>query len=137
MAAMPAGVVSNCFRSQLDAGEPLAGLVDQATALGYSVIELRQGCLGDCESPGELVPDPDRLQALATACPGVQWDLALGYPCFDPSTSGDDAVFVFAQMVYVIGAVGLAQFGLTGLIDTGNDEMHGRGVSLNRVVWKR
>jgi len=94
MAAMTVGVVSNCFKSQLDAGEPLAGLIDQATVRGYSVIELRQGCLGDCESRDNLVPDPDRLQALAMACPGVKWDLALGYPCFDPSTDGDDEVFL-------------------------------------------
>ena len=93
MVAMSLGVVSNCFKSQLDLGQPLAGLIGQATDLGYSVIELRQGCLGDCESPGELVPDPDRLQDLAAACPGVQWDLALAYPCFDPSTVGDDTVF--------------------------------------------
>ncbi len=93
MATMPAGIVSNCFRSQLDAGESLAGLIGQAAAGGFSVIELRQGCLGDGESPGELVPDPDRLEALAEACPGVQWDLALGYPCFDPATTGEDAVF--------------------------------------------
>mgnify|MGYP001169549055 FL=1 len=96
MAAMSLGVVSNCFRSQLEAGQPLSGLIGQARDLGYTVIELRQGCLGDCESPGELVPDPDRLQELVSVCPGVQWDLALAYPCFDPSTEGDDTVFVSA-----------------------------------------
>ncbi len=96
MAAMSLGVVSNCFKSQLEAGQPLSDLIGQATDLGYSVIELRQGCIGDCESSGELVPDPDRLGELARACPGVQWDLALAYPCFDPSTVGDDTVFVSA-----------------------------------------
>jgi sugar phosphate isomerase/epimerase len=94
MSAMPVGVVSNCFKSQIDAGQPLGDLIGQASQRGFSVIELRQGCLGDCESENELVPDPDRLQALVESCPGLQWDLALGYPCFDPTTSGDDPVFV-------------------------------------------
>lgn len=93
MASMRAGIVSNCFKSQLDAGESLAALIGRATACGFSVIELRQGCLGDGESSGELVPDPDRLESLAESCPGVCWDLALGYPCFDPATTGDDVVF--------------------------------------------
>jgi sugar phosphate isomerase/epimerase len=93
MMIMPTGIVTNCFKSLLDAGESLARLIGQAKDRGYSVIELRQGCLGDGESPDNLVPDPERLEALALACPGIQWDLALGYPCFDPSTNGNDNVF--------------------------------------------
>ncbi len=93
MSGMAWGLVSNCFKSQLEAGESLCDLIERAVGLGYRVMELRQGCLGEYESHGELVPDSLRLAELSSRCPGVEWDLALAYSCFDPTTTGLDAVF--------------------------------------------
>ncbi len=90
---MNAGIVSNCWQAQIQQGVSLESLVVQARDRGYVAIELRQGCLGDCESSDDLVPDVERLSELAAACDGLTWDLALGYPCFAPGNAGDDAVF--------------------------------------------
>ena len=90
---MNAGIVSNCWQAQIQMGASLQSLVAEARDRGYTAIELRQGCLGDCESPDDLVPDVDRLSELASSCGDLTWDLALGYPCFAPGNSGDDTVF--------------------------------------------
>ena len=44
------GIVSNCFRTQLDSGTALEDLLGEASRRGYRAIELRQGCLGEFET---------------------------------------------------------------------------------------
>mgnify|MGYP002849894443 CR=1 FL=1 len=113
---MSLGIVSNCFKCQLDEGESLAGLVMESTRRGYSVIELRQGCLGDGESPGTLVPRPDALANLTADCPGVTWDLALGYPCMDPKTDGADEIFAAGcESISRLAGEGMAHLRLVDL----------------------
>ena len=90
---MRRGIVSNCWQHQLQTGGRLPSLVRQAAAAGYSVFELRQGCLGTYEAGEDHVPDAVRLGELVRECRGFEWDLALAYPCFSPDCDGSDPLF--------------------------------------------
>jgi sugar phosphate isomerase/epimerase len=81
------GAITNSWRRQLD-GEDLAVLVKEAQARGARHIELRQTCLGHCESgEGEdWRPVLPRLEALVREFPGLSFDLAMAWPCLTRTT---------------------------------------------------
>jgi sugar phosphate isomerase/epimerase len=86
------GLVSNCWKAQLDAGESLAALIGQATDLGFRFVELRQGCLGEFEDAATRMPDPNALESLARQFPQMTFNLAVELPLFSASinsTSSD------------------------------------------------
>jgi sugar phosphate isomerase/epimerase len=76
------GIVSNCWRAQLDAGIPLDELLAEAHQRGYRHIELRQGCLGAYERSRDGAPHPDveALRKLTDRFPALQFNLALALP---------------------------------------------------------
>ena len=76
------GLVSNCWTMQLDAGVRLNRLIEQAVAEGFRFVELRQGCLGDCEDPQTRLPHADALKKLAQGFPEITFDLAVELPVF-------------------------------------------------------
>lgn len=76
------GLVSNCWKIQLDAGASLFSLVGRASEEGFRFVELRQGCLGDCEDSDTRLPDADLLKGLAQDFPGITFDLAVELPFF-------------------------------------------------------
>ena len=86
------GIVSNCWRAQLEQGTDLSALVDQSRTFGYRAIELRQTCLGRFESHDHL-PDAEALRALPQQFPSMQFDLAVAVPFMDPDYTGDDRLF--------------------------------------------
>ena len=53
---MQVGLVSNCWKTQLEQGQDLVELLDRAGERGLRAIELRQGCLGRFETAGEQQP---------------------------------------------------------------------------------
>lgn len=73
------GIVSNCFAHQLQAGQTLEDLVHQVVSRGYSTVELRQTCMGECESQ-EYIVDPIALKRLCEPYPDVDFDYAMNYP---------------------------------------------------------
>ena len=73
------GIVSNCFAHQLRAGQTLKDLIRQAVSKGYSTVELRQTCMGECESQ-EHVVDPIALKRLCEPYTDVNFDYAMNYP---------------------------------------------------------
>ena len=84
------GAITNSWRQQLD-GHDLAILVKEAQDRGARHIELRQTCLGDCETGqgDDWRPMLEKLQALVDAFPDLSFDLAMAWPCLsrksDPS----------------------------------------------------
>ncbi len=76
------GAITNSWRNHL-AQRSLAELVSEAQARGSRHVELRQTCLGDCESgQGEdWRPNLPGLQAIADGFPGLSFDLAMALPC--------------------------------------------------------
>ncbi|NQV28034.1 MAG: sugar phosphate isomerase/epimerase [Rhodopirellula sp.] len=76
------GLVSNCWKQQLDAGATLVSLIGQAVDDGFRFVELRQGCLGECEDAETRVPDADALASLARNFSQVTFDLAVELPVF-------------------------------------------------------
>lgn len=74
------GLVSNCWREQLLAGESLESLVKQAEDLGHRYIELRQGCLGEFEDAESRLPDTEGLRRLARRHPNILFNLAAELP---------------------------------------------------------
>jgi len=98
------GAITNSWRLQLD-GEDLAVLVKEAQTRGARHIELRQTCLGQCESgEGEdWRPVLSRLEALVQAFPGLSFDLAMAWPCLtsttDPSGEQFQAALLGAKLV--------------------------------------
>lgn len=79
------GLVSNCWKVQLDGGARLTELVEQAANEGFRFVELRQGCLGDCEDSASRLPFPQMLEALADRFPEITFDLAVELPVFSES----------------------------------------------------
>lgn len=76
------GLVSNCWKVQLDAGVSLSSLVEQAVAAGFRFVELRQGCLGECEDSETRLPRAASLKKLAQEFPEITFDLAVELPVF-------------------------------------------------------
>ena len=80
------GIVSNCWKMQLDAGATLASLVDRGLEIGLRHFELRQGALGECEAE-DRTPLPKKLASLATRFPEAIFDLAVEMPVVTGSGS--------------------------------------------------
>ena len=75
------GAITNSWRMQLES-EELIDLAAQAQARGARHIELRQTCLGDCESGegDDWRPSLEGLAAVVKAFPGMTFDLAMAWP---------------------------------------------------------
>jgi len=95
------GLVSNCWKVQLDAGASLIELVDQAANEGFRFIELRQRCLGDYEDSKSRLPLARRLKELAEQFSEIAFDLAVELPVFsetiDPSLETIDIMLQSAK----------------------------------------
>ena len=82
------GLVSNCWRQQLDECVSLEKLISRAAEGGYRAIELRQTCLGRFEDPQTFLPRSEALLHLPQAFPELHFDLALAFPFLDPVNEG-------------------------------------------------
>ncbi len=82
------GLVSNCWRQQLDSGVSLETLISRAAESGYQTIELRQTCLGRFEDPQSFLPRTKALLDLPQGFPELRFDLALAFPFLDPANPG-------------------------------------------------
>ena len=77
------------------ADQDINDLVAEAKARGAKHIELRQTCLGDCES-GEgdaWRPVLPRLQALVDSSPELSFDLAMAWPCLTRKSDAQGEAF--------------------------------------------
>ena len=98
------GAITNSWRLQLQE-QPLLDLVAQAEAKGARHIELRQTCLGACESGegDDWRPSLEGLSAVVEAHPGLSYDLAMAWPCLtretDPQGDGWQAALAGARLV--------------------------------------
>ncbi len=88
------GIVSNCWKVQLDSGIALDSLIADAVRQRLTVIELRQGSLGEYEAGSTCVPQADRLAELARGFPDVRFNVALSLPCLGGQLSREDALFL-------------------------------------------
>ncbi len=79
---MQFGAITNSWRLHLKDSD-LASLVKEAEARGARHIELRQTCLGDCETGEgeEWLPVLSNLKSLVDAFPNLSFDLAMAWPC--------------------------------------------------------
>lgn len=91
------GIVSNCWRVQLDRGQSLANLIDEAWRRGFRAVELRQGSLGEFESDAAQAEGSEsarhRLRDLARQFPEIEFDLAISLPIFSESITINDQRF--------------------------------------------
>lgn len=80
------GIVSNCWKKQLDRGQSLRQLIGQAHTSGFSAVELRKGCLGEFEADIATAAvskeASSRLAQLAREFPSIDFDLAIDFPFF-------------------------------------------------------
>ena len=88
------GLVSNCWKVQLDSGTPLDSLMMEAVRRSMTVIELRQGSLGEYEAGSTCVPQGDHLAELAHRFPEVRFNVALSLPCLGGELSREDSLFL-------------------------------------------
>lgn len=88
------GAITNSWRHQLD-GHDLISLVKEAQDRGARHIELRQTCLGDCETGQgeEWRPVIPRLRALVDGYPDMSFDLAMAWPCLSKKTDPSEEQF--------------------------------------------
>jgi sugar phosphate isomerase/epimerase len=91
------GIVSNCWKVQLDQGQSLIKLIDQAFACGFLVIELRQGYLGEFEADfaeaHRSESSRQRIAELSKRFPTIDFDLAIDVPFFDGQRQLDSGHF--------------------------------------------
>ena len=98
------GAITNSWRMQLEHSE-LIDLVAEAEASGARHIELRQTCLGNCESGDgdEWRPSLEGLEAVISTHPGLTYDLAMAWPCLtretDPGGAAWQAALAGAKLV--------------------------------------
>ena len=98
------GAITNSWKLQLIETD-LGALVSDAQTRGAKHIELRQTCLGDCESgEGEdWRPVLPRLRALVDSFPDLDFDLAMAWPCLtqksDPGGEQFQAALEAAKVV--------------------------------------
>ncbi|MBM3971379.1 MAG: sugar phosphate isomerase/epimerase [Planctomycetes bacterium] len=90
----PLGLVSNCWKVQLDSGNSLDSLVAEAVRLKLAAIELRQGSLGVYEAGSTCRPQADRLADLARRFPSVKFNVALSLPCLGSALTREDSMFL-------------------------------------------
>lgn len=88
------GAITNSWKLQL-ADRDLTTLVTEAQACGAKHIELRQTCLGACESgEGEdWRPVLSNLETLVRAFPDLTFDLAMAWPCLTQQAQPHGAAF--------------------------------------------
>jgi sugar phosphate isomerase/epimerase len=81
------GAITNSWRLQLE-DKALIDLVGEAEAKGARHIELRQTCLGRCESGegDDWRPSLSGLQEVVNAFPSLTYDLAMAWPCLSRQT---------------------------------------------------
>lgn len=89
------GIVSNCWKTQLDAGTSLVELIRMAHERGFHAVELRQGALGDFEflDDGRPMPDVAALVRLPTEFPDIGFNLAIAVPYLQPEFDPRDSLF--------------------------------------------
>lgn len=98
------GAITNSWRMQLES-EELVELVGRAAASGARHIELRQTCLGSCESGegDDWRPSLEGLGAVIEAHPELTYDLAMAWPCLsretDPKGEAWQAALAGAKLV--------------------------------------
>ena len=101
---MQFGAITNSWRLHLKDSD-LASLVKEAEACGARHIELRQTCLGDCETGEgeEWLPVLSNLKSLVDAFPNLSFDLAMAWPCLtkesDPTGQQFQAALEAAKLV--------------------------------------
>ena len=101
---MKFGAITNSWRLQL-ADQDLIPLVEKAQSMASRHVELRQTCLGDCETgeDHEWRPVLPKLQELVDAFPNMDFDLAMALPCLtqrvDPMGEQFQAALEAAKLV--------------------------------------
>jgi sugar phosphate isomerase/epimerase len=98
--ATAVGIVSNCWKMQLDQGQSLAQLIDEASKRGFRAIELRQGCLGEFEGEiaiaGSSLAAQSRLKKLRDEFDVIEFNLAIDVPFFSRDRQLDNGSFYAA-----------------------------------------
>ena len=76
------GAITNSWRLQLEQGD-LLPLIQEAQSRNSKHVELRQTCLGSCETgkDQDWRPVLPNLQSLVDTFPGLSFDLAMALPC--------------------------------------------------------
>lgn len=102
----PLGLVSNCWKVQLDSGAQLDSLIAAAVRVGLTAIELRQGSLGEYETGPPSAPQADRLAVLARRFPEVRFNVALSLPCLSGELTREDSLFLAGRSAAIALANG-------------------------------
>ena len=91
---MKLGAITNSWREHL-ARESIESLVGQAAERGAMHVEMRQTCLGNCETGegDDWRPDIDGLKALVAQHPDMSFNLAVAYPCLSEEAQPKSALF--------------------------------------------
>ena len=91
---MKLGAITNSWREHLN-NETIESLVGQAAERGAIHIELRQTCLGDCETGegDDWQPNIANLRALVARHPDMSFNLAVAYPCLSRTAQPKSALF--------------------------------------------
>jgi sugar phosphate isomerase/epimerase len=105
---MALGIVSNCWRVQLDEHESIDRLIAEALRRRYHSIELRQGCLGRYERGADRMPDADALAELPRRFPEATLNIAIAFPFGSALTTHDEKLFHRLFLTGVDAAVAVA-----------------------------
>jgi sugar phosphate isomerase/epimerase len=89
------GIISSCWRVQLESGVFLDELLAEAERRGYRHVELRQGCLAAYETAGEggACPGADALRRLPDRFPRLRFNLAMALPYLGGEVAPESPLF--------------------------------------------
>ena len=88
------GAISNSWKLQLSSND-LEKLVQEAQSRGAFHIELRQTCMGDCETGTGHAWRPvfQKLAEVAKSFPGLSFNLAIEWPCLSVESDPKNELF--------------------------------------------
>lgn len=113
------GIVTNCWKCDLDQGVPLEELLVQAVEYGLVAIELRQTALGGFESVDDFLPDVQRLGRLTEQFPGCCFDYAMSLSFLSGEiTEAADRVSLGRDAAVAVAGTGVPHLRLVDLVSS-------------------
>lgn len=105
------GIVSNSWAAQLAGGASIAELAARALGLGYRLVELREGSLGELGGAGGAI-DVLAFRDVAGKLPGLRWILAM-----ELNYTGDVPQQAWDRFAVYLEAAATRQCGWVRIVD--------------------
>ncbi len=129
------GIVSNCWKVQLDNGTDVDHLIEEAQKRGYKHVELRQMCLGKYESGEGNVPNAAALAQLREKFPDMGFNVAIALPFMGGGLTPENEAFAAGLKAAVALNPEKPNMRLVDLTTTEVDNLEQVAASVAELGW--